>query len=75
MGDRVAQEAAYQKAANIADRLLADGVPLLGFDQFDMGHKLGFLFQLTGERAKYGCRVETETATPESVRALYEAVR
>lgn len=75
MGDRVAQEAAYQKAADIADKLLASGVPLLGFEQFDMGHKLGFLFQLTGERAKYACRIDTETATPERVRELYEAVR
>ena len=75
MGDRIAQEAAYQKAAGIADILLRDGVPLLAFAQFDMGHKLGFVFQLDGAPAKYACRVPTETATPESVREIYETVR
>jgi hypothetical protein len=72
MGDRVAQERAYQKAAEIADALLASGVPVIGFDSSDMGAKVAISFQLRG--AKYGCRVPVEEASVQRFRDYYEAV-
>lgn len=75
MGDRVACEAAYQRAAEIANVLLGEGVPVLGFTDLDMGNAIGMAFQLTGERAKYAARLPLAEATPERFRELYEAVR
>lgn len=75
MGDRAACEAAYQKAADIANLLLASGIPVLGFMDLDMGASIGMAFQLDGERAKYACRLPLEKATPEAFQRLYEAVK
>jgi hypothetical protein len=68
------REAAYQRAAEIADVLLAQGVPLIGFAEADYGDKLSFAFQLREEDAKYVVRVSRAEATPERVLQLYEAV-
>lgn len=69
-----AAQLAHQKGAEIADILLRDGLPLVGFAASDMGAKIAFAFQLEGERAKYAFRVPVEDATVERVKQMYEAV-
>jgi hypothetical protein len=37
-------QAAYQRAAEVADVLLRDGLPLVRFRAFDQGRRVGFVF-------------------------------
>lgn len=74
MGNAARQHDAYQRAAEIADLLLRDRIPVIGFHDLDDGMAIGMAFQLTNERAKYACRLPIDQATPERFRELYEAV-
>ena len=74
MGNRADEIAAYEKAAFIADKLLAAGLPLIAFSDSDMGAKCAFAFQLQNQKAAYGVRLPVDEATVERVRELYEAV-
>jgi hypothetical protein len=65
-------ERLYGEAAKVADVLLRDGVPVLGFGS--LGGKLSMTFQLVDERAVYVALLPEAEATPERFRELYEAV-
>lgn len=69
------EQAAYVKGIGIADVLLSRGVPVLSVIPMDCGSQIGMLFQLSGERAKYGARLPTEEASVERFTELYEAVK
>lgn len=75
MSEPTFSQRTYMKAAEIANTLLGEGVPVIGFSDMDGGHRIGIAFQLTDERAKYATRLPVEEASAERFRALYEAVR
>jgi hypothetical protein len=62
----------YGEAAKVADVLLRDGVPVLGFGARE--GKLWIRFQLHDQAAGYVALLRPEAATPERFRELYEAV-
>ena len=62
----------YQRAAEIADKLLQQGVPVVKFTG-ERGTVM-MVFQLHDEAAKYATRLHVSKATPEAFRELYEAV-
>ena len=64
-------QAAYQRAADIANLLLGEGIPVLGFGA--AGGQLSVRFQLSA--ASYTVLVPELDATPERFRELYEAVK
>ena len=66
-------EDTYQRAAEIADQLLASGVPLVSFGGSRGG--ITMVFQLEDEQAKYAARLSFIEASPERFRELYEAMR
>lgn len=74
MGDRASERESYQKAAEIADQLLARGIPVIGFSDLDMGAKIGIAFQLSGERAKYAAKLPMDEATVDRFEELYRVV-
>jgi hypothetical protein len=41
-----APQRAYETAAGMADKLLAHGLPVLGFDEYDFGSKIALRLQL-----------------------------
>ena len=72
MGAPTAQEATYMRAAEIANALLGDGLPLLGYGAH--GGKLSITFILDGKTSCVALLPEAD-ATPERFRELYEAVK
>lgn len=66
------RQATYQKAAEISDRLLAEGYPLLGFEAFDMGGYAGFLFRKP-DGGRWAFRVPRDNLELERVRAMLDA--
>jgi hypothetical protein len=65
-------EAAYQKAAEIADRLLAKGLPIVGFEAQDLGHKVGWQIQLPDGR-RWAFRMPMADLSDETVEKLIQA--
>lgn len=72
-GDGVTQdEDTYVQAAGIADRLLAQGLPLLGFASVDLGAKALFTIQ-DGDGRCWAFRVPRENLKLESVEEMVRA--
>ena len=65
------QRTAYEKAARVADLLLAHGLPVVGFSDFDFGSKIGFALQMT-PGVRVGVRFPVETA-PELIEGVLKA--
>jgi hypothetical protein len=66
------RERAYMRAADIANTLLGRGLPLVGFQEFDAGHALGFCFLLpNGER--WAKRFDAKAIGAGGVEAAYLA--
>lgn len=63
----------YQMAADIADVLLRDGVPVVAFSGAQ--ETVMMVFQLSDDAAKYAARMHISKASPEGFREFYEAVR
>lgn len=62
-------EMTYCAAADVADKLLAEHLPIVGFDVFDMGEKAAFALQLPdGKRTAF--RVPRELLDVDRVREM-----
>ena len=72
MPEPTAQEAAYLRATEIANALLGEGIPVVGFRDLDGGAAIGIAFQMREDK-NLGLRLPLAEATPEAFRKLYEA--
>jgi hypothetical protein len=74
MDNPTPEQAAYIRAAEIADVLLRDGLPVIGFTDVDYGKWVAMTFRLAGQRAEWAVQVPVHKATPELFRELYEGL-
>lgn len=65
-------EEGYQRAAKVADQLLAWGLPVLRFGYDGYGESVWIQFKL--EDAAYATRLPVLQATPEAFREAYQVV-
>lgn len=68
-------EVAYQQGAKIADELMAEGVPVIGFHVARFGARIGMTFQLQDEAARYTCLAPVGEASVKHFRDYYEAMK